>query len=100
MNGIHVLHDRWAEIRPGLILVGVDDLTSRRHGGTGNSVQVALQGRPAGAATMLISHTPWEVEAAATSGVELSYRATRTKVSFGHPYLVRLAHPFLAGDMR
>lgn len=85
MNGIHVLHDRWAEIRPGLILVGVDDLTSRRrHGGTGSSVQRALQGRPVGAATILISHTPWEVEAAATSGVGLSYRATGTKVSFGH----------------
>jgi hypothetical protein len=29
-TGVHVLHDRWAEVRPGLILAGVDDLTSRR----------------------------------------------------------------------
>jgi hypothetical protein len=45
-TGVHVLHDRWAEVRPGLILAGVDDLTSRRRRGeTGNFVERALAGR-------------------------------------------------------
>ena len=30
--GLAVLHDRWVELRPGLIVAGVDDLTSRRSG--------------------------------------------------------------------
>ena len=57
-NGVHVLHDRWAELRPGLILAGIDDLTSRRRRNqTGNFIQKALLGRPAGAATIFVSHT-------------------------------------------
>jgi uncharacterized protein len=31
--GFHILHDRWAQVKPGLILAGIDDLTSRRHAG-------------------------------------------------------------------
>ena len=61
--GFHVLHDHWAEMKPGLILAGVDDLTTRRrHGETGNFIGQALAGRPPGAATVLASHTPWDVE--------------------------------------
>ena len=62
-TGFHVLHDRWAEVKPSLILAGVDDLTTRRrHGETGNFIAQALAGRPPGAATVLVSHTPWDVE--------------------------------------
>jgi hypothetical protein len=50
-DGVQVLHDRWAEVQPGLIVAGVDDLTSRhRQGHTGNSIEKALQGHPAKAA--------------------------------------------------
>jgi hypothetical protein len=31
--GFQVLRNRWAEVRPGLVLAGVDDLTSRRRSG-------------------------------------------------------------------
>ncbi len=71
--GIHVLHDQWTEVRPGLILAGVDDLTSRRGHGQGyvESVGRALAGRPAGA-TILISHTPWLGEVVANLTTPIS----------------------------
>ena len=98
-SGIHVLHDRWAEVRPGLILAGVDDLTSRRrHGETGNFVERALAGRPVGAATVLVSHTPWQAELAAKStvGLMLSSHTHEGQIwPFG--YLVRFTHPLLSG---
>lgn len=99
VNGIHVLHDRWVEVRPGLILAGVDDLTSRRrHGGVGNSLERALQGRPPGTATILISHVPWEAETAARSGVGLMLSShTHEGQIWPFSYLVRLAYPLLAG---
>jgi predicted MPP superfamily phosphohydrolase len=69
--GLRVLHDRWAEVAPGLVVAGVDDLTSRRRRGeTGDPVRMALAGRPSGAA-ILLSHTPWEAERAAASGAGL-----------------------------
>ncbi len=69
--GFTLLHDRWAEPRPGLILAGVDDLVSRRRTGRmGDAVARALAGRPPGA-TVLLSHAPWQAEQAARSGVGL-----------------------------
>lgn len=99
-NGVQILHDRWVEIRPGLILAGVDDLTSRhRHGlGTVSSVERVLEGRPAGAATILISHTPWEVKTAARLGVSLMLSShTHEGQIWPFNYFVRLTHPYLAG---
>lgn len=99
-TGIHVLHDRWAEVRPGLILAGVDDLTSRRrHGETGNFVERALAGRPVGAATVLVSHTPWQAEVAAKSAVGLMLSShTHEGQIWPFGYVVRLTHPFLSGE--
>jgi uncharacterized protein len=97
--GFHVLHDRWAEMKPGLILAGVDDLTTRRHHGeTGNFIEQALAGRPPGAATVLVSHTPWDVEMAAKESVGLMLAShTHDGQIWPFGYLVRLSHPFLAG---
>lgn len=70
--GFHVLHDQWAELRPGLLIAGVDDLAShRRYAHNGKFIERALAGRPLGAATVLVSHTPWEAEKAAAAGVGL-----------------------------
>lgn len=98
-SGVHLLHDRWAEVRPGLVLAGVDDLTSRRrHGETGNFIARALEGRPADAATILVSHTPWQAEIAAQSGVGLMLSShTHEGQIWPFGYLVRLAYPLLAG---
>ncbi len=74
--GIRTLHDTWAEVEPGLVLAGVDDLTSsrRRSGSPAASVERALAGRPRGA-TVFLSHTPWEAESAAKAGAGLMLSA-------------------------
>jgi predicted MPP superfamily phosphohydrolase len=99
-NGIRVLHDNWAEVRPGLVLAGVQDLTSRRrHGLTGNFVQQALQGRPSSGATILVSHTPWDVETVARSGAGLMLSGhTHEGQIWPFGYVVGLTHPFLTGQ--
>jgi uncharacterized protein len=98
-DGIQVLHDRWAEVRPGLVVAGVDDLTSRhRQGYIGKSIEKALQGHPAKAATILVSHTPWDVETAAQAGASLMLSGhTHEGQIWPFNYVVGLTHPFLAG---
>jgi len=69
--GFAVLHDRWAEVRPGLVVAGVDDLTSRyRRDSDEGSIARALAGVPPGA-VVLLSHTPWQAEQAAAAGAGL-----------------------------
>jgi predicted MPP superfamily phosphohydrolase len=96
--GARVLHDRWAEAAPGLVVAGVDDLTSRRRAGTGgDAVGASLAGRPPGA-TVLLSHTPWDSEKAARAGVGLMLSGhTHGGQIWPFGYLVRLAYPLLAG---
>jgi hypothetical protein len=66
-----LLRNNWTEVRPGLVLSGVDDLTSRRRKGQGGDpISQALVDRPPGA-TILLSHTPWQAERAAKAGVGL-----------------------------
>ena len=66
--GFDVLRDRHVEVRPGLVVAGIDDLTARRQFGLrDDALATALAGRPAGA-TILLSHTPWLAEQAAEWG--------------------------------
>jgi hypothetical protein len=45
--GFRVLRDQWAEVRPGLLIAGVDDLTARRrYGQDGNFVEQGACGSP------------------------------------------------------
>jgi hypothetical protein len=96
--GIGVLHDRWVEIRPGLVLVGVDDLThAQRSGLDGGPIAAAFAGRPAGAA-ILLSHTPWKAEEAAAAGAGLMLSGhTHGGQIWPFGYIVRLTYPLLAG---
>lgn len=74
--GFRPLHDAWAEVRPGLVFAGVDDLTRRRRSGAGGDpIGRALAGSPAGAATILLSHSPLQAERAAAGGVGLMLAA-------------------------
>ena len=69
--GYTVLQDRWAEVVPGLVFAGVDDLTARRQlGRDGPAVETALSGRPPGA-TVFLSHSPLKADAAAAAGAGL-----------------------------
>jgi predicted MPP superfamily phosphohydrolase len=97
-TGFQVLHDRWAEVRPGFILAGVDDLTSRRRSGQGGDpVGQALARRPAGA-TILLSHTPWEAERAAAAGAGLMLCGhTHGGQIWPFDYLVSTVYPLLGG---
>jgi len=93
-----VLHDRWVELRPGLIVAGVDDLTSRRRAGEGaEMIARALAGRPAGA-VVLLSHTPWYADTAAAAGASLMLCGhTHGGQIWPFGYLVRTVYPLLAG---
>jgi predicted MPP superfamily phosphohydrolase len=94
----HLLRNRWAEVRPGLVMAGVDDLTaSRRSGERGDQISKALAGRPPGA-TILLSHTPWEAEEAAAAGVGLMLSGhTHGGQIWPFGYLVKRVYPLLEG---
>ena len=97
-SGYTVLQDRWAEVVPGLVLAGVDDLTARRQfGRDGPAVEKALSKRPPGA-TVLLSHSPLKADAAAAAGAGLMLSGhTHDGQIWPFGYLVKLAYPLLGG---
>jgi predicted MPP superfamily phosphohydrolase len=98
LDGIQVLNNNWTEPRPGLVLAGVDDLTANhRSGKTDDPVLRALGDCPPGA-TVLLSHTPWEAEKAAKSGVGLMLSGhTHGGQIWPFGYLVQSIYPLLGG---
>jgi len=97
--GFHLLSNRWAEARPGLLLAGVDDLTAARRSGQGDDLLArALADRPADAATILLSHTPWQAEEASQADVGLMLSGhTHGGQIWPFGYLVKCFYPLLAG---
>jgi len=96
--GVQVLRNRWIEVRPRLILAGIDDLTAaHRSGRIDDFISQALADRPPGA-TVLLSHTPWQAETAARSGVNLMLSAhTHGGQIWPLGYLIRIVYPLLEG---
>jgi uncharacterized protein len=103
--GYIVLRDRWAAVAPGLVFAGIDDLTARSQFAPPGAARPrpeswlanALADRPAGA-TVLLSHTPWLAEQAATSGVGLMLSGhTHDGQIWPFGYLVALRYPFMGG---
>jgi len=96
--GYKVLRDGWAEVAPGLVLAGVDDLTARQQfGRDGRPVEKALAKRPSGAA-ILLSHSPWQADLAAKLGAGLMLSGhTHNGQLWPFSYLVRLRYPLLGG---
>lgn len=97
--GFEVLRDQYAELSPGLILAGVDDLTARTDAGHNTRVglEKALAGHPRGA-TILLSHSPLQTAAAAELGVNLmicGHTHHGQIWPFGH--LVALRYKLLGG---
>jgi uncharacterized protein len=90
--GFQVLFNRWAEVRPGLILAGVEDLTASSRAAQNDPLSKAIANRPSGT-TVLLSHTPWQAEKAAKAGVGLMLSGGGQIWPFG--YLVRLRYPLL-----
>jgi len=97
--GIPVLRDRWVEVRPGLVLAGVEDLTAgRRAGNAGDPIARAFAGRPPGAA-ILLSHTPWQAEKAAIAGAGLMLSGhTHGGQIWPFGYLTRIVYPLFDGE--
>jgi predicted MPP superfamily phosphohydrolase len=97
--GFRVLHDQWAEVRPGLVFAGVDDLTRRRRSGAGGDpIAQAVAGHPAGAATILLSHSPLLAERAARGGVGLMLAAhTHGGQIWPFGYFTRMNYPLMGG---
>jgi predicted MPP superfamily phosphohydrolase len=98
VSGIRLLRDQAVEVAPGLVLAGVDDLSARRQMGLdGQPVDRALAGRPAGT-TILLSHSPWEVERAASRGVKLMLSGhTHAGQIWPFTFFVRLMYPYVVG---
>jgi len=93
-----LLHNSWTEIKPGLVLAGLDDLTAvQRNGFSGDLVTQILAEHPTGA-VILLSHTPWETEKAAKNGVDLMLSGhTHGGQIWPFDYLVRSRYPLLEG---
>ena len=97
-DGIRVLNNSWSQLRSGLVLAGVDDLTANHSSGQGGDpVAKALEGRPAGA-TVLLSHTPWQAGKAAGAGAGLMLSGhTHGGQIWPFGYLVQRFYPLLGG---
>lgn len=68
--GIRVLRNRSLELRPGLVLSGVDDLSAASREHAVRALDRTVVGRPAGA-TILMSHAPVAADHVASRGVGL-----------------------------
>jgi predicted MPP superfamily phosphohydrolase len=98
-TGFRVLRNSWVEVRPGLILTGIDDLTSNQHSENKSDFMAkALAGRPLGA-TILLSHSPLEADKAAKAGVGLMLSGhTHGGQIWPFNYLVKRVYPLFAGQ--
>lgn len=96
--GFKVLRDRSAEVTPGLVLAGVDDLTARRQmGSADHSIEQALDNRPHGG-TILLSHSPTQLKTAAAAGAGLVLCGhTHNGQVWPFNYLVGLSYEFVGG---
>ncbi len=95
------LRDRWFEVRPGLVIAGVDDLTARRRyrPDVGIFVDKALAGRPANTATIFVSHSPLEAARASQNGVGLMISGhTHNGQLWPFTYVVQQVYPLIAGQ--
>jgi uncharacterized protein len=97
--GIRLLANEWVKMPGGLVIAGIDDLTSSRHRpGEGEAnLDRALTNRPPGP-TIFLSHTPWMADRAAAAGVDIMLSGhTHNGQIWPFNYLVRTRYPFVGG---
>jgi predicted MPP superfamily phosphohydrolase len=96
--GIIVLRNEQTTIRTGLLLAGVDDLTSNYRSGLKSDLVTKTLGSPPSGARILLSHTPWNADRAAKAGAGLMLCGhTHGGQIWPFGYLVRMFYPLLAG---
>ena len=98
--GFRMLVNQWAEVRPGLVFAGVEDLTRHGRGQTtvADPIGQALAGRPANAATVLLLHSPLQAERAARGGVGLMLGAhTHDGQIWPFGYFTARNYPLMGG---
>ncbi|MFH1378626.1 MAG: metallophosphoesterase [Planctomycetota bacterium] len=98
--GIRLLSNETEAVASGLLIAGIDDLTSsRRQPGEGEAnVEKALSNLPAGTTTVYLSHTPWMAEEAAKKGVRLMLSGhTHNGQIWPFNYLVKTRYPLIYG---
>ena len=99
--GIRLLRDSWTEAAPGLVLVGVDDLSARKQLGLdGDPIGRAFRGAPAGT-KVLLSHSPLQTKAAAAAGASVMLSGhTHAGQIWPFTYLCAIPYPHQAGLYR
>lgn len=97
--GVHILSNEWKEIRPGLIVGGVGDGEHRESATTSSErTKGLLAAKPAGVASLFLSHRPLMSEEAASAGVGLMLSGhTHGGQIWPFSYIVGLLNPLLAG---
>ena len=96
--GITVLRNERVKVRPGLMLAGVDDLTSNHRSGLNIDLITRTLAAPSSGATILLSHTPWNPDLAAKAGAGLMLCGhTHGGQIWPFGYLVKRIYPLLAG---
>jgi len=96
--GVQWLRNRRLTIAPGLSLVGVDDLSQHHfNGDEANDITPLLQQHSPGT-TLLLSHSPLQVENAAANGVDLMLSGhTHNGQIWPFNYLVQRFYPYITG---
>jgi predicted MPP superfamily phosphohydrolase len=96
--GFRVLRNTAVEVKSGLVIAGVDDLTAERQFNVPDqAIERAMTGRPAGA-TVLLCHSPWGGDQAARLGAALMLSGhTHGGQIWPFTYFVRIVYPHVLG---
>ncbi len=97
--GVRVLRNCWAQVRPGLVLAGVEDPAGyRRSDNGGESIDRALAGRPPGAC-ILLKHAPSLADRAERAGAGLMLSGhTHGGQIWPFSYVTRAIFPLVEGE--
>jgi len=96
--GFHVLRNEWREVRPGLILAGVDDGGHSRTSEDTQRIERALADRPPGKATIFLIHRLKNLDEQEKAGVGLSVSGhTHGGQIWPFGFMAGMANPILGG---